>query len=396
MATVTPAMISYPYGGTADETETIKFHTVISEAHQASAEITKFPVQTGFLVSNNSIRKNRVVNITGIITNVLFGKMVGRKAALADGLIQYSSNSASTIFEELERLINEAEPCEVVTNLGVYGPVVFTKFSTKQVAGMTDAMEFTIMGEELVVSGAVNGTTPKLLSFSELTGSKKTTRELLLREAGIEVCECNKISEANFTMGQDFVVDGVDSAGVRTRHTFLSTGQDPSTSSWAYEAHTSAIDLYNPEATSDIITAAEAAERLKDFANNTKGGFAQVSACLINEGDRVATELATDLIDTAMGELRKSLYGAVYETVHMTDNQYAQSLIQSGIGCLVRGITNADPKFPYTPGESLPRTDQILTAATKWGRDKLDPTVNNTNTGLTGANSIVTKVECCE
>ena len=70
MAKTTPAHIIYTKKGTDNEV-VIDFHAVVSEDHEASAKITKYPVQTGLHISNHSIRNNRVVSLTGVISNMI-------------------------------------------------------------------------------------------------------------------------------------------------------------------------------------------------------------------------------------------------------------------------------------------------------------------------------------
>jgi len=217
MATLGPAMISYTLEG--DEVaQTISFHEVISEAHVSSSEITKYPVQNGFQVSNHVIRKNRVVTIEGIITNTqLAGSSTFRNYS--------ETNNSATVFEALEALVNTGTTCEVVTNLGIYTPVLFNKFTTKQAAGTMDSMRFIISGEELILANSVNGTAPRTLSFAALSPAASVARIIELEKVGIEVCDCSIISEANLVNGESFVLDGVDEFGLPTKTTYVSNGQ---------------------------------------------------------------------------------------------------------------------------------------------------------------------------
>ena len=380
MATLTPAFISYTPSGKAEQT--LKFHAIFAETHQASSQITKFPVQTGFMISNNAIRKNRVVTIKGMISNYLLEG--------ANNAFSYSDDNCSSIFEALHLLVNSAQVCTVMTNLGIYENVVFTKFNTTQSQGKVDSMEFTITGEEIQVSDSVSGTAPKILSFTRLDGAAKANREGFLRSVGIDVCPCNNISEAQFRLGQDFIVEDVNSAGLAVTTTYLATSQDPSAGVWNYEVHTSDTLVHTPPYTYTFeeLTSSE-------IAGITSSGISKVTECLEDTVTEVATQAVEDTIDTAMGELRKSVYGAVYDAVDMTDNEYGQVLIQSGIGCLVRGITNADPQFPYTPGESLPTTAQIMEGAKAWGEKLFSKDTGKSTNGFTGATSLITKVDCC-
>lgn len=369
---VTPAMISYtPY---KQGLQLIKFHSVVSEDHTASAQITKFPVQTGFQISNSAIRQNRGISITGIISNHL---IAGSSTAF-----EYSTNNSKTVFEALESLVQSAIPCEVLTNLGIYNPVIFTKFTTKQSAGMIDSMTFTITGEEVMVATQVVGTVPKVLSFKILTGAEADARAGVLRKSGSVLCDCNELSEAKMELGESFILESKNEFGQDVKTTYINKGKDPTTGDFAYEVHTSDTDVYS------------LAERAKIEAETsgitTDSGFSAVGACLVQEAGGVLEEAATDLIDTAMGELKKSIYGAVYDTMHMTENEYGQHLILGGIGCMVRGITKVVEDTPYWPGEALPTTPDILEGAKKFGNklfgnEEEEPKLET-----------ITQIQCCE
>jgi len=382
MSTVTPAYISYtPESG--GELREIRFHSVISEAHGATSQVTKFPVQTGFVISNNTIRQNRKVTIQGIITNTVL------KGARND--FDYGTNNSKTVFAELESVVNLGEVCTVTTNLGTYDKVIFTSFSTKQVQGMTDAMEFTIAGEEVQISTTVAGTAPKIMTFKALTGAELKNREAELRAAGIQVCSDAKISECSMDMGQDYIIKDVDTAGNPVATTLIATGQDAVTGSWMYDMHTSATELYEDAAS----VSQTALEGTKDFLSKATSGFNPVGDCLVDATVDVARTATTDLLNTGMGELKKSLYGALYSTMEMTDNEYGQTLIHSGVGCLVRGVTKyKDVQFPYQPGESLPTVPNIVESIFKQSEALANPDANKVINGVVGQSTIITKIDC--
>ena len=366
MAEVTPAAITYTPVGQAQTV--LRFHTVVSETHQAVSEITKFPVQSGFEISNNVIRKNRMLTIEGIITNT--------QLASSRTLYNYSeTDNSKAVFEALESLVNTGTPCEVVTNLGRYNPVVFNKFSTKQAAGLVDSMHFSITGEELQIATNLNRAGPRVLSFVALSEEDTVTRALALKEAGFNVCNDATITEANVTLGEDFVIDGFNDLGQPTKTSYIQTGIDPTTGRYNYEVHTSVVEVYVPEAEAVLPEGGDI------DSVPTSGGFSQVGDCLVDTGLAVLEEAATDLVDTAMGELAKTGYGALYDTVNLSDNDYGQELIHSGVGCMVRGIKDAIPENPFLPDGGLPNTTQIIQGAKEYGASlfngDLEPVTDN-------------------
>lgn len=352
MAKVTPAAITYTPVGQAKTV--LKFHTVVSEAHQAVSEITKFPVQSGYEISNNVIRKNRILTIEGVISNL--------QMASSKTYYKYSeTDNAKAVFEALESLVSDGTPCEVVTNLGRYNPVVFTSFNTKQAAGLVDSMHFTISGEELQIASNLNTSGAKSLPFQELTGAEYDLRVEALKEAKFEVCGDATISEASFELGSDFVLDGVNDLGLPTKTSYISNGLDPVTGGYSYSVHTSDVDMYIPEADKVLPTGGD----LDDISSS--GGFAQVSSCMVDSGVEIVEEAAVDYIDTAMGQLVESARGALYDTMTLSGDSVGQALIHAGVGCMARGLNDVVSEAWFLPGEGLPSAEDIVDGAVSYG-----------------------------
>jgi len=165
---------------------TLSFHAVIGETHNAESEITKFPTQAGFEISNHGIRKNRVIEIDAIITNTLLNAVGSRQ-------LNYGLDNSSIVFAAIEALVNSSTVCSVSTNLGTYWPVVFTKFKTKQELGMVDSMKFTLIGEEILVQDAINKTAPIELAFAPISGSDCDALSSEKSRDGYNFgCECSK------------------------------------------------------------------------------------------------------------------------------------------------------------------------------------------------------------
>jgi hypothetical protein len=379
---VTPAFITYtPESG--GELRTIRFHAVISEGHQASSQVTKFPVQTGFVISNNTIRQNRQVDLKGIVTNTVL------KSSKNDYV--YSKNNSKTVFEELESIVNLGQVCHVVTNLGDYDKVIFTKFSTKQKAGMTDAMEFTLLGEEVQISSSVAGTAPKIMSFNKLAGAEKDNTIAALKKSGIYVCNDATISQTQMTLGQDYISKDLDTAGNPISTTYVATGQDATTGNWFYDVHTSATKMYEDVS----LTVGSVFDDPEALREKVVAGFLPVGDCLVESAVDTARDIVIDTVNTEVGELKKSLYGALYSTMELSGNDYGQSLIHGGVGCLVRGVTGIkESRFPYQPGEALPSTDEIVTAVFGQHALLVNKDVNKTIKGVVGESTTITKVEC--
>lgn len=376
MAKLTPARITYFLG---DAEQDIRFHSVIAEGHQATSEITKYPVQTGFQVSNHAIRHNRKVTIEAIITNTL---LEGGKTSY-----QYSlSDNSKTVFNALRDLVNLKIQTRVLTNLGEYNPVVFTSFKTKQVAGMVDAMKLVLVGEELQVSDAINGTAPSPVSWRTLTGAEVDARKDDLVAAGVVMCEGATLEEATINMGEDFSIENFTSVGTAISTTYENIGIDPTTGAYAYAVHTTDIDLF-----------AEAGSLVEDspvsgVAGKIRAGVNAASDCIVGGATTIAADAAVETVETAMGKLKRSAYGAFYEVTHMTNSDIGQDMIGMSAGCVVRGITGNTSPFPYQPGESLPSATDVINGAVNFGKSLTG--TGNTTEGVTTASSTLTRITC--
>jgi hypothetical protein len=380
MAKTTPARITYMLG---DNEQVIRFHTVISEEHHASSEVTKFPVQTGFQISNHAIRHNRKVSIEAVISNMLVD---GGKTSY-----QYSTtDNSKTIFKALNDLVNLKISTTVLTNLGIYTPVIFTNFKTKQQAGMVDSMKIILSGEEIQESTALNSVSPTPLSWRTLSVDEAIARAEDLRDAGIEISESAAskpgfFEEANYEMGSDFSIEGVDVLGAPTLTTYINKGVDIVTGDFTYEIHASDIALYIPP---DNFVVASLTDVV---ANKVKAGIKNAVGCIVKGGKDILIDAADDYVNTAMGKLKKSIYGAVYGVTNLTSNPIGQALLGMSTGCIIRGATGFADTFPYKPGESLPSSTDIVDGAIGYGKKKLVSGAKVTAAGIVTVPTILTR-----
>ena len=390
MAKITPARITYFLGNGNTTKQEIRFHAVIAEVHEASSEVTKFPVQSGFQVSNHAIRHNRKVVIEAIITNSL---IAGGSTAY-----QYSStDNNKTIFKVLKDLVNLRIKTTVTTNLGEYEPVLFTSFKTKQVAGSVDSMKVILTGEELQVANALNATAPTLIYWTIVSGPARVAKVLALNNIGIHPSSNEVIQTAKVNMGEDFIIGGGSGSGgtggtsggaggasggaggtgnpndlgQSFTTTYLCKGFDPTTNTYAYEVHTNDTELYIEPSVEVAAAAAAAAPDASDLA----AGAQPVSLCIMEGVEDILEEEAAEYLETAAGTLKKSARGAFYSTMAMASSDVGQQLIGLSTGCAIRGAIGAPAEYPYLPGESLPTTEQIINGAKTTGSFLTNPNV---------------------
>lgn len=339
----------------------VSFHAVISEAHEVTTEITKFPVQTGFEISNHAIKKNRKVVIEAIVTNT---PLVGQ--------VEFGTTNPSIyMFEALEILVSSAIPCIVSTNLGFYEPVVFTKFATKQAAGSMNSLQFTMTGEEIQVQDTLTKTAPKKLEFTLVPDAEYQGYIDKLACNGLKVEGTPEISTAQLIEGEDFSVDTTSLAGVAGAATFISQGTNGSTGITTYEAHTSDTAYYDAPAAAAFGLFALAdpeAITLTDLpdVDLTKGAQTG-SACLVDGVTSLAYDFADEFIDTQIGLLESSLYGAKQDIIQMGGSEAGQALVGLGLDCIVAGVASAitDPVLPdpcggETESSSLPTVNDAI------------------------------------
>ena len=358
MTTITPAYIIYQLTGGVEQE--IHFDAIISEDHKTTAKITKFPVQEGFHVSNHSIRNNRPVSLTGVVSNVKID--LGED----DPKFDYGADPARYVKSIMDSLILSGQQCRVITNLGDYYPVIFTTFSTKQKAGMVDSMHFTITGEEIIISSTVSFAAPTPVTFTPVQEEERAEWVARLSASEVFVDSNSVLSKGSYKKGRDFVIYDEDAAGNPVETTYIFVGIDPSTGAEIYEAHVSenAVEVTgtgnNSELTPDACLE-------KDYDKSLLGGMDQVRDCVLKEASSVIVGAVTEVVDTAMGELTKSARGVFYDTVEFAGgpDSVGGALMTAGLSCVIRGATgNTDPGN-YNPGESLPTTDQIMEGASQ-------------------------------
>ena len=428
---------------------TLAFHANIGEVHSAESQVTKFPTQAGFEISNHCIRKNRVIEIEAIITNTLLNAVGSRQ-------LNYGLNNSLLVFEALESLINSGTVCSVSTNLGIYWPVVFTKFKTKQELGMVDSLKFTLVGEEVLVKDSITLTSPKQLNFTRITGSQcdKLASDKA-RDGFLFQCSChdavestldsiygvnpgvgqgeaslqnslsqastsrsafinrsldndlgrglinstrvsqaqvssNDLSEDNitgsnlppdvgvteFVLGEDFQVEGTTTSGKPYVVTYKVLSYDYTSMKHKYEVHTTDLDVYIPPdgAVDDQAGTQSIGSILPDTAEAIIGASPRVSNCLLMGAGDLACEKAQDIIDSGIGKVRETIYGAITDVVNMGGIDGSDSLLGMTLDCVSAEVYGEGVGFEEA-GDLLAddidnATNRILSGAVEYGGEK--------------------------
>lgn len=413
----------YNNSGTTSSTteeQTLNFHAVIQEQHGAQTEITKFPVQTGFEISNHAIRKNRTVSIEGIVTNtpMLHQQVYG------SGL-----NNQRDVFQVLEALVNGAVPCTVITNLGVYYDVVFTQFNTAQKAGMTDAMTFTISGEEIQVSETIAKTNPVPVSITTLSKAQVESKLNSLITRGrldpgkyiekynprspnfdfnaitndlnplalslgfshpkciaqgfgdvqnivSQLTDVIDVSEGVVSLGSDFQIPMKLPSGESSLLTYVVKGYDDITGLHTYtqEILEDAVRVV----TGESATAPTGTGLLSNISSQIKGGITGVSGCMIDKtGDFIKSE-AEEILSTSLGELRRGANGLVKDIVKAGGG----SPFMAGLmDCIAEETSNTYGSGNSTTTEEL--VNEMITGLGKVGKRTINDVIPKKDTVLT-------------
>lgn len=123
------------------------FDSIISEGHEVENKVTEFPIDSGFVVSDHVIRKNRVLVMEVVSVRHAFE---GRQR---DGITSGKANKIKEDFDLLTEMVQKGLRCNVVTILGAYTNCVVTKFKTQQDVSTSTILKASIVLREMNVVG---------------------------------------------------------------------------------------------------------------------------------------------------------------------------------------------------------------------------------------------------
>ena len=178
----------------------IAWDCVIQEGHKASNQVTKYPIQSGFIVSDHAIRENRILKLRGIIVNVGlvptgldamidlaakaggailgtgFGAIVSSAITKAEYLFSDNKvNKVKNTFDELERLCLTGTFVHATTILGNYMNCIIRDVEVVQDSKTSSILMVDLTLEEIQVqySGAGDAWN-NIISIQLNQGSKET------------------------------------------------------------------------------------------------------------------------------------------------------------------------------------------------------------------------------
>ena len=355
---ITKAQITYRSEGIDT---IVRFNAVMSEQHGVVGEVTKFPVQNGFNVSNHSIRKNRKVTIVGVMTNyqIAGSEFVGTE----------NTNNSRVMYGTLKDLVSSAVPCTVDTNLTTYYPVIFTGLKTKQEAGSTDILEFTLSGEEVQLATSSNKSAPNQLSFSPLPAGAREAKIKELQSQGMVIDDDANVSEAAVDINGSFSIEYLGVSGKPSLMTYENLAYDHTSKRHTHMVHTDDTALTIPGSSGELNWyELMSNDALPDTSLNAGSGSGTM--CLSRVTQNILREESSNKIDTPLGELERSAYGVSFGSFVLGGNTSAgQVLMSFGSECYVLGIVGAEPTQSQNDfaGSTLPSINESIAGARNIG-----------------------------
>jgi hypothetical protein len=114
----------------------IEFDCVVSEEHTVENEVTGYPVETGFIIADHAIKKNRKLSLNVIVGNTMstgnYVNTVENSGLTPAGSVINSFPSIQEAHNHLTGVCIEARECQVSTIYGIYNHAIVTKYYTKQ------------------------------------------------------------------------------------------------------------------------------------------------------------------------------------------------------------------------------------------------------------------------
>lgn len=168
----------------------VVFDSIVSEQHEVENEVTEFPVDSGFVISDHTIRKNRVLALEIVSVRHAFE---GRRVQ-GSRLLTGNVNKVKEDFDLLTSMVQDGIRCNVVTILGAYTNCAIRKMKTKQDVNSSTVMRASLILKEMNVVGE-DPTTSKQALFDTANSTTGANPDTVLKNLLGDSYE--KFSEAN-------------------------------------------------------------------------------------------------------------------------------------------------------------------------------------------------------
>lgn len=207
-----------PQESTETSYDYLALDCVVSESHAFSNEVTAYPISSGFLISEHTIKKNRMFSLTGMITNVnmfdgdflsitnvgkVAGAMVSRvigpvlgsllgSAAHAMDPTGITTNPIEEKFKQLQDLVTNGTIVHVATILGTYEGCVLREVRINQDSTTSSVLPVSLTFEQLRViqpDGRIGFNVPddQKQAMKQNTPTDTETMVKVLKQSGVGV-----------------------------------------------------------------------------------------------------------------------------------------------------------------------------------------------------------------
>ena len=207
-----------PQESTETSYDYLALDCVISERHAFSNEVTAYPISSGFLISEHTIKKNKMFSLTGMITNVnmfdgdflsitnvgkVAGAMVSRvigpvlgsllgSAAHAMDSSGITKDPIKDKFEKLQELVTNGTIVHVATILGTYEGCVLREVRINQDSTTSSVLPVSLTFEQLRViqpDGRIGFNVPddQKQAMQQNTPTDTETMVKVLKQSGVGV-----------------------------------------------------------------------------------------------------------------------------------------------------------------------------------------------------------------
>lgn len=135
----------------------IQLDAVISEAHDNEVTVTDNPVELGADITDHSIIKPKVVNITATVTDTplgsaAFGEIVDTVTGLFGTSTAENLTRSVTAYNALVQLQETREPIEIQTKLKLYQNMIITRVTTAQDVNTSREVVMRITAREVLIT----------------------------------------------------------------------------------------------------------------------------------------------------------------------------------------------------------------------------------------------------
>ena len=207
-----------PQESTETSYDYLALDCVISESHAFSNEVTAYPISSGFLISEHTIKKNRMFSLTGMITNVnmfdgdflsitnvgkvagamvsrVIGPVLGSLLGSAAHAMDPSGITKSPIeekFKRLQDLVTNGTIVHVATIVGTYEGCVLREVRINQDSTTSSVLPVSLTFEQLRViqpDGRIGFNVPDdhKQAMQQNTPTDTETMVKVLKQSGVGV-----------------------------------------------------------------------------------------------------------------------------------------------------------------------------------------------------------------